>query len=97
MGKKRGRPAGSYEYRDEKGNPISVFEWRRKNPQTHNEIVIQKRKIKNRIVAFVIPEEHIEIFYQLQDKHKLNSDQLAEKIIIKYLKRRLEKDEQRKN
>lgn len=82
----RGRPKGSFIYKDAEGNPISVFEWRKLNK-------VFKTSFRERIITIAIPLEYWKIFQKLRERYNFKKTQFAEKIVIKYLKEKMKEDE----
>jgi len=83
------RKVDYYDYRDKKGNKLKANEWRRINK-------IKTPKFKSRVITIVLPLEYYDIFHKIRKKHKLYKDDLVEKIIVKYLKGRLQNEQREK-
>jgi len=84
-----GRPKGTYKYKDEAGNLISVFEWKKLYGITNK---LQSHvKLRQRIITIIIPKEYKKILNYLCEKHQMRKENLAEKIILRYFDKQKEK------
>lgn len=76
----RGRPAGSYKYKDEEGNPISVFEWRKLGSN------------KRTRICFLLPKEYLAKLDRLSLKHKTTNYKIVRRIVMRYFDEKAKKE-----